>query len=89
MTRYLICLDDGAMTFPGDALPAVAQAVRVVRTQAQAAAVWVFSAGLAHQLPSVVATDGSVTEPASPAAPHLGGFAVVDVGGRVGLGDRR
>jgi len=80
MTKYLISFDDGAMTFPEEELPDVADAVRVVREEAKAAGVWVFSGGLEHQVPSVVATDGTVTDgPYPESKEHLGGFAVVDV----------
>jgi len=75
MTRYLISFDDGAMTFPEEELPDVQEAT--------AAGVWVFSAGLEHQVPSVVATDGTVTDgPYPESKEHLGGFAVVDVASR-------
>lgn len=50
------------MTFPETELPDVADAVRAVRVEAKDAGVWVFSAGLEHQVPSVVATDGTVTD---------------------------
>jgi hypothetical protein len=64
-------------------LPDVADAVRVVREEAKAAGVWVFSGGLEHQVPSVVATDGTVTDgPYPESKEHLGGFAVVDVPSR-------
>ncbi len=83
MTQYLISFDDGAMTFPVEELPDVADAVRVVRVEAKDAGVWVFSAGLGHQVPSVVATDGTVTDgPYPETKEHLGGFAVVDVPSR-------
>jgi hypothetical protein len=43
----------------------------------------VFSAGLEHQVASVVATDGTVTDgPLPESKRHLGGFAVVDVSSR-------
>jgi hypothetical protein len=45
MTKYLISFDDGAMTFPEEELPDVADAARTVRDEATAAGVWVFSAG--------------------------------------------
>ena len=80
MTQYLIAFDDGDMTFPAEELPDVARAARAVATEARAAGVWVFSAGLEHQDPSVVATDGTVTDgPYPESKEHLGGFAVVDV----------
>jgi hypothetical protein len=83
MTKYLISFDDGAMTFPEEELPDVAAAVRVVREEAKDAGVWVFSAGLEHQVPSVVATDGTVTDgPYPESKEHLGGFAIVDVPSR-------
>jgi hypothetical protein len=83
MTRYLISFDDGAMTFPEEELPDVARAVGAVREEAKDAGVWVFSAGLEHQVPSVVATDGTVTDgPYPEGKEHLGGFAVVDVPSR-------
>lgn len=83
MTRYLISFNDGAMTFPDEELPAVAADVRVVREAARDAGVWVYSAGLEHQVPSVVATDGTVTDgPYPETKEHLGGFAVVDVASR-------
>jgi hypothetical protein len=81
MTQYLISFDDGAMDFPEEEMPDVAAAVRVVRTDAKAAGVWVFSAGLLHQVPSVVGTDGVVTDgPYPETKEHLGGFAIVEVG---------
>ncbi len=83
MTRYLISFDDGAMDFPEEELQDVADAARAVRMEAKDAGVWVFSAGLEHQVPSVVATDGTVTDgPYPETKEHLGGFAVVDVPSR-------
>jgi len=83
MTQYLISFDDGAMTFPEEELPDVAKAARAVRVEAEDAGVWVFSAGLEHQVPSVVATDGTVTDgPYPETKEHLGGFAIVDVPSR-------
>ncbi len=83
MTRYLISFDDGAMTFPEEELPDVAEAAHKVVQEAKDAGVWVFSAGLEHQVPSVVATDGTVTDgPYPETKEHLGGFAVVDVPSR-------
>jgi hypothetical protein len=83
MPRYLISFDDGAMDFPEEEMPDVAAAVRVVRTDAKAAGVWVFSAGLLHQVPSVVGTDGVVTDgPYPETKEHLGGFAIVEVPSR-------
>ena len=83
MTKYLISFDDGAMTFPEEELPDVAKAAQAVAQEATNAGVWVFSAGLEHQVPSVVATDGTVTDgPYPETKEHLGGFAVVDVPSR-------
>jgi hypothetical protein len=83
MTQYLISFHDGDMTFPAEDLPAVARAARAVEQEATNAGVWVFSAGLEHQVPSVVATDGTVTDgPYPEGKEHLGGFAVVDVPSR-------
>ena len=83
MTKYLISFDDGAMTFPEEELPDVAKAAHEVVQEAKDAGVWVFSAGLEHQVPSVVATDGTVTDgPYPETKEHLGGFAVVDVPSR-------
>ena len=83
MTRYLIAFDDGDMTFPEEDLPDVARAAQAVAREARRAGVWVFSAGLEHQDPSVVATDGTITDgPYPESKEHLGGFAVVDVPSR-------
>ena len=80
MTQYMISFDDGAMTFPEEELPDVAKAAQEVVQEARDAGVWVFGGGLEHQVPSVVATDGTVTDgPYPESKEHLGGFAVVDV----------
>ena len=63
MTRYLISFDDGAMTFPEEELPDVAEAAHAVVQEARDAGVWVFGGGLhSHEEVSVVATDGTVTD---------------------------
>ena len=62
MTRYIILFDDGDMIFPDEDLPDVARAALAVVQEARDAGVWVFGAGLQHQDPSVVATDGTVTD---------------------------
>jgi hypothetical protein len=82
MTRYLISFDDGAMTFPEEDLPDVAEAAHAVVREAEAAGVWVFGGGLhSREEVSVVATDGTVTDgPAAKA--YIGGFSVVDVSSR-------
>ena len=83
MTRYMILFDDGDMDFPEEDLPDVARAARAVAEEATRAGVWVYSAGLEHQDPTVVATDGTVTDgPYPESKEHIGGFAVVDVASR-------
>ena len=63
MTRYLISSDDGAMTFPEEDLPDVAEAAHAVVQEAKDAGVWVFGGGLhSHEEVSVVTTDGMVTD---------------------------
>jgi hypothetical protein len=62
MTRYLISVDCGAMTFPDEDLPDVAKAAHEVVEQAKDAGVWVFGGGVKGHEASVVATDGSVTD---------------------------
>ena len=69
--------------FPEEDLPDVAKAAQAVVQEARQAGVWVFGAGLEHQDPSVVATDGTVTDgPYPESKEHIGGFAVVDVPSR-------
>ena len=84
MPRYLISFADGAMTFPEEDLPAVAQAAHAVSRAARDAGVWVFGGGLRSQEPtSLVGTDGAVTEDSYPESTRsLGGFAIVDVASR-------
>jgi hypothetical protein len=83
MTQYLISFDDGAMTFPEEDLPDVAEAAHAVAREARDAGVWLYSAGLRTQRASVVATDGTVSEGPDPETKAvLGGFAVVDVPSR-------
>jgi hypothetical protein len=83
MTQYLISFDDGAMDFPEEELPDVAKAAHAVVQEAEAAGVWVFSAGLESQRASIVATDGTVTDGPYPETKEvLGGFAVVEVPSR-------
>jgi hypothetical protein len=84
MTRYLISFDDGAMTFPAEDLPDVAEAAHAVAQEAMDAGVWVFGGGLhSHEEVSVVATDGTVTEGPHPESKaYIGGFSVVDVPSR-------
>ena len=82
MTRYLISFDDGAMTFPEEDLPDVAEAAHAVTREAQDAGVWVFAGGLQPiEEVSVVATDGKVTDgPESKA--YIGGLTIIDVPSR-------
>jgi hypothetical protein len=83
MTRYMILFDDGDITIPQEDLPDEAKAAQLVEQEAMRAGVWVYSAGLEHQDPSVVATDGTVTDgPYPESKEHIGGFAVVDVASR-------
>jgi hypothetical protein len=84
MTRYLISFDDGAMTFPEAEFPDVVEAALAVVQEAEDAGVWVFGGGLhSHELVSVVATDGTVTDGPDPAGKaYIGGFTVVDVPSR-------
>ena len=82
MTRYLISFDDGAMTFPEEQLPEVAEAAHAVVREAKSAGVWVFGGGLhSQQEVSVVATDGTVTDGPEGKA-YIGGFSVVEVSSR-------
>ena len=72
MTRYLISFDDGAMTFPEEELPDVAEAAHAVVEEAKDAGVWVFGGGLhSHEEVSVVATDGTVTDGAERKAQEI------------------
>jgi len=80
MTQYLIAFDDGDMVISAEDLVDVATASQAVVQEARAAGAWVFGAGLEHQDPSVVATDGTVTDgPYPETKEHIGGFVVVDV----------
>jgi hypothetical protein len=82
MARYLISFDDGAMTFPEEELPAVAEAAHAVAQEARDAGAWVFGGGLhSRDTVSVVALDGTVAEGPEPKA-YIGGFAILDVASR-------
>ena len=82
MTRYLISFDDGAMSFPEEQLPEVAEAAHAVVREAKSAGVWVFGGGLHSQEEvSVVATDGTVSDGPEGKA-YIGGFSVVEVSSR-------
>ena len=83
MTRYLISFDDGAMTFPEEELPDVAEAAHKVVQEAKDAGVWVFGGGVLSQRASIVATDGTVTDGPYPETKAvIGGFSIVDVPSR-------
>ena len=83
MTRYLISFDDGAMIFPEEELPAVAEAAHAVAREAEDSGVWVFGGGLhAPSTATVVnATGADVTVTDGPYAEtkeHIGGFWVLE-----------
>jgi hypothetical protein len=83
VTRYLISFDDGAMTFPEEDLPAVAEAAHTVVDEAKAAGVWIFGGGLLSQSASIVGTDGTVTKGPYPETKAvIGGFSIIDVPSR-------
>jgi len=84
VARYLISFDDGAMTFPAEELPDVAQAAYAVVQEAMDAGVWLFGGGLrSHEEVSLVATDGTVTDgPYPESKAYIGGFSVVAVPSR-------
>jgi hypothetical protein len=46
MTRYLISFDEGAMTFPEEEMPHVAEAAHKVVQEAKNTGVWVFGGGV-------------------------------------------
>ena len=80
MARYLISFDDGAMTFPEEELPDVAEAAHAVVQEAMDAGVWVFGGGLLSQRASIVATDGKITVGPYPETKAvIGGFSIIDV----------
>jgi hypothetical protein len=84
MPRFLISFDDGAMTFPEEELPDVADAAHAVVREAMDAGVWVFGGGLyPPEETSVVATDGTVTDGAHlEKQAYIGGFSIVEVPSR-------
>jgi len=83
MTRYLISFDDGAMTFPEEETPDVAEAAHKVVQEAKDAGVWVSGGGVISQSASVVAIDGTVTDGPYPETKAvIGGFSIVDVPSR-------
>jgi hypothetical protein len=83
MTQYLISFDDGAMTFPEEELPDVADASHQVVHAAKHAGIWIFGGGVESQRASVVATDGTVTDgPCPETKAVIGGFSIIDVPSR-------
>ena len=81
MTRYLISFSDGAMDhIPEEEMPDVAMAAHAVVKQTLSAGIYLFAGGLPFQKPSIVATDGTVTEGPYPEA--IGGFTLIDVPSR-------
>ena len=84
MTRYLVSFDDGAMTFPEEELPDVAEAAHAVVREAMDAGVWVFGGGLfPPEEVSVVDRDGTVADgPYPESKAYIGGFSVIDVPSR-------
>lgn len=81
MARYLISFDEGAMTFPEEELPDVADAAHAVVREAMDAGVWVFGGGLHSSAElSVVASDGTVADgPYPQSRAYVGGLTIVDV----------
>jgi hypothetical protein len=72
MTQYLISFDDGAMDFPEEDLPDVAEAAHAVVQEAKDAGVFVFTGGLDYDAKhAVVATDGTVTDGPYPESKEL------------------
>ncbi len=66
-TRYLISFPDGAMEhIPDEDGPDVARAAHAVIQEALNAGVYLFAGGLEFQRPSIVATDGTVTDGPKP-----------------------
>ena len=83
MPRYLISFDDGAMTFPAEDLPAVAEAAHQVVDAAKDAGVWIFGGGLRSQRASIMAADGTVSNGPYPETKAvIGGFSIIDVPAR-------
>ncbi len=79
MAQYLIAFNDGEMPYPRP--PEVGKDAAAMLRDAKQAGVWVFGGGLeTHEVVSVVAPDGTVTDgPYPETKEHLGGFAVVEV----------
>jgi hypothetical protein len=82
MGRYLISFDDGAMTFPEEDLPAVADASRAVVRDLKEAGAWIFGAGATSKDEvTVVGTDGTVAVGPVDKA-YIGGFSIIEAPSR-------
>ncbi len=80
MTQYLILFGAHAMDhIPDEEMPGVANAARAVCQEAINAGVFVRTSGLEDQ-PTIVATDGTVTDGPYPEA--IGGVTIVEVPSR-------
>jgi hypothetical protein len=78
--RFLISFDDGAMTFPEEDLPEVAEESHKVVREAKAAGVWIFGGGLQRQQASIVGTGGTVSAGPFPETKAVvGGFSILEV----------
>ena len=72
MTQYLISFDNGAMDFPEEELPDVAEAAHAVVQAVKDAGVFVFTGGLDHDAKhAAVAPDGMVTDGPYPESKEL------------------
>ena len=81
MTRYLISFDDGAMTFPPEDLPAVAEAAHAVLRDAKATQVWITGGGF-HTPETIDTVDENGVVTAVPVAANrslLGGFCILEI----------
>ena len=82
MTQYLISFEDGAMDFPEEDLPKVAEAGHAVIQEAIDAGVFVFSGGLDYRAEARPGRHGRemITDGPYPESKELiGGILVVDV----------
>lgn len=84
MTHYLISFDDGAMTFPEEELPEVANAAHAVMREAQNAGVWIFGGGLhSTEFLDVVNERATVNiQPVTDNHQLIGGFSIINVASR-------
>lgn len=82
MTKFMISFDEGAMDFPREELPAVADAAHAVMWEAKEAGAWVFGGGLAeHGEVNLVTAEGTVASVRTD-KPYVGGFWIADVPSR-------